>query len=244
MADISELVKSEISDFCAGLESPGRPETPEEIQRELMGRILPLIKDERREWMARGAEKAAELINIAADEFPESVNDIASECSGIASNTASKIRAGEVTFREIDNSTTETFREISETTTNCPEIPDRCMEEHEVMRRAIATMITEQRQQEPDFFVVVTSAGICQSFHKYRADAEFITSKPFNPGYSILEIYTAPPVPVIKLPDDIDWNDAFKLLDIRVCGEDRIRAFMMGANWRLAETKRLNGLGE
>lgn len=56
--------------------------------------------------------------------------------------------------------------------------------------------------------------------------------------------HTAPPVPVIKLPDDIDWNDAFKLLDIRVCGEDRIRAFMMGANWRLAETKRLNGLGE
>ena len=51
---------------------------------------------ERREWMARGAEKAAELINIAADEFPESVSDIVSECSGIASNTANKIRAGEV----------------------------------------------------------------------------------------------------------------------------------------------------
>ena len=58
-------------------------------------------------------------------------------------------------------------------------------------------MMTEQERQEPDFFVVVTSAGIWQSFHKCRADAEFITSKPFNPGYSILEIYTAPPVPVI-----------------------------------------------
>ena len=57
-------------------------------------------------------------------------------------------------------------------------------------------------------------------------------------------LYTAPPVPVIKFPDDIDWNDAFKLLDIRVCGEDRIRAFMMGANWRLAEIKHLNGSEE
>ena len=55
-------------------------------------------------------------------------------------------------------------------------------------------------------------------------------------------LYTAPPVPVIKFPDDIDWNDAFKLLDIRVCGEDRIRAFMMGANWRMEEIKRLNGI--
>lgn len=53
MTDISELVKSEISDFCAGLESPGCPETPEEIQRQLTDRILPLIKDGRREWMAR-----------------------------------------------------------------------------------------------------------------------------------------------------------------------------------------------
>ena len=69
--------------------------------------------------------------------------------------------------------------------------------------------ITEQRRQEPDFFVVVTSAGIWQSFHKCRADAEFITSKPFNPGYSILEIYTAPPVPVIKLPEKLPCDVRF-----------------------------------
>lgn len=53
MTDISELVKSEISDFCAGLQSPGRPETPEEIQRQLTDRILPLIKDGRRDWILR-----------------------------------------------------------------------------------------------------------------------------------------------------------------------------------------------
>ena len=61
MTHISELVKSEISDFCAGLESPGCPETPEEIQRQLMDRILPLIKDARREWMARGVELPEKL---------------------------------------------------------------------------------------------------------------------------------------------------------------------------------------
>lgn len=45
MTDISELVASEIADFCAGLNSPGEPETPEEIQRQLTRRILPIIGD-------------------------------------------------------------------------------------------------------------------------------------------------------------------------------------------------------
>lgn len=47
----------------------------------------------------------------------------------------------------------------------------------------------------PDYYVVVTSAGVWQSFCKTRAEAEFIVSKPFNPGYSVLEIYSAPSAP-------------------------------------------------
>lgn len=58
----------------------------------------------------------------------------------------------------------------------------------------------EREKAEPDYYVVVTSAGVWQSFHRNRAEAEFIVSKPFNPGYSVLEIYTAPPAPVV--PDE------------------------------------------
>lgn len=53
----------------------------------------------------------------------------------------------------------------------------------------------------PDYYVVVTSVGVWQSFCKTKAEAEFIVSKPFNPGYSIREIYTAPPAPVSVLDE-------------------------------------------
>lgn len=56
--------------------------------------------------------------------------------------------------------------------------------------------LLDARKAEPDYYVVVTSAGVWQSFCKTRAEAEFIVSKPFNPGYSVLEIYTTPPAPV------------------------------------------------
>ncbi|EOV9625887.1 hypothetical protein ACN5OL_001799 [Cronobacter sakazakii] len=54
-----------------------------------------------------------------------------------------------------------------------------------------------RERAEPDYYVVVTSVGVWQSFHRNRAEAEFIVNKPFNPGYSVLEIYTAPPAPVV-----------------------------------------------
>lgn len=94
MTHISELVKSEISDFCAGLESPGCPETPEEIQRQLMDRILPLIKDARREWMARGVcllgQELANRIERGEDDACLSFS------RSTAIGFAAKIRAGEV----------------------------------------------------------------------------------------------------------------------------------------------------
>ncbi|EGO4574209.1 hypothetical protein ITZ95_004909 [Escherichia coli] len=63
--------------------------------------------------------------------------------------------------------------------------------ELELARIALATL-----DAEPDYYVVVTSVGVWQSFCKTRAEAEFIVSKPFNPGYSVLEIYTT--FPAIK----------------------------------------------
>ncbi|STB14262.1 Uncharacterised protein [Citrobacter freundii] len=62
--------------------------------------------------------------------------------------------------------------------------------ELELARIALASL-----DAEPDYYVVVTSAGVWQSFCKTRAEAEFIVSKPFNPGYSVLDIYTAQPAP-------------------------------------------------
>ncbi|HEN3600165.1 TPA: hypothetical protein U5E25_001605 [Yersinia enterocolitica] len=41
--DIRALVESEIGDFCAGLNQPGEPASPEEIQRQLLQRIIPLL---------------------------------------------------------------------------------------------------------------------------------------------------------------------------------------------------------
>ncbi|CAM8501892.1 DUF551 domain-containing protein [Enterobacter asburiae] len=66
---------------------------------------------------------------------------------------------------------------------------------NELARIALASL-----EAEPDYYVVVTSVGVWQSFCKTRAEAEFIVSKPFNPGYSIREIYTTPPAPV-SVPD-------------------------------------------
>lgn len=40
---IRELVESEIGDFCAGLSQPGEPASPEEMQRQLLQRIIPLL---------------------------------------------------------------------------------------------------------------------------------------------------------------------------------------------------------
>lgn len=80
-------IRDEISDFCAGLESPGCPETAEEIQSQLMNRILPLIKDERREWMARGTE----LLSSKVKSLGLHAMDV-----WFAEDFAAKIRAGEV----------------------------------------------------------------------------------------------------------------------------------------------------
>lgn len=67
-----------------------------------------------------------------------------------------------------------------------------------VLKKANQAVLRAKAQLDatPDYYVVVTSVGVWQSFCKTRAEAEFIVAKPFNPGYSVLEIYTTPPAPI------------------------------------------------
>lgn len=52
MATLQELIESEIGDFFAGFGSPGEPETPEDMQSQLLARIAPLIASLEREPVA------------------------------------------------------------------------------------------------------------------------------------------------------------------------------------------------
>ena len=88
---------------------------------------------------------------------------------------------------------------------------------------------------EPEFYVVVTNAGVWQSFKKCRAEAEFIISRPFNPNYKIVEIFTAPPVPEVRIPADKNYLEPLTQYGLGV--DD-------GYKKCLAEIKRLNGWEE
>ena len=46
MTRLRILVESEIADFCAGLQSPGEPESAEEMQRQLMDRMAAVFDAE------------------------------------------------------------------------------------------------------------------------------------------------------------------------------------------------------
>lgn len=43
MATLKQLIECEISDFFAGFGHPGEPETPEEMQSQLLARVMPLL---------------------------------------------------------------------------------------------------------------------------------------------------------------------------------------------------------
>nr|WP_309242193.1 MULTISPECIES: hypothetical protein [unclassified Pantoea] len=45
MSALRLLIESEIADFCAGIGSPGEPETPESMQADLMARIAAVFRD-------------------------------------------------------------------------------------------------------------------------------------------------------------------------------------------------------
>jgi len=43
MATLKQLIECEISDFFSGFGHPGEPETPEEMQSQLLARVMPLL---------------------------------------------------------------------------------------------------------------------------------------------------------------------------------------------------------
>lgn len=57
----------------------------------------------------------------------------------------------------------------------------------DAMRELLAS-----KEREPDFYVVVTSVGVRQSFLKNRAEAEHIIKQPFHEGYSLEAAYFEP----------------------------------------------------
>ncbi|EME2024607.1 hypothetical protein VWW31_000585 [Cronobacter sakazakii] len=79
-------------------------------------------------------------------------------------------------------------------------------EAQRLLTERVLSVLALRERAEPDYYVVVTSAGVWQSFHTNRAEAEFIVSKPFNPGHSVLEIYTAPPAPVVPVETFEEWS--------------------------------------
>lgn len=95
-ADLKTLVISEIVDFYAGFESPGEPETIDEAQRQLIGRIekvfglaspaLPKQPESRNEIMAKGVEAFAKDWKGSARY---------SRISEMACNFAAKLRNGD-----------------------------------------------------------------------------------------------------------------------------------------------------
>jgi len=60
MMEIAKLIESEIGDFFAGFGHPGEPETPEEMQSQLLERVMPLLA-----WMEQEpVAKAPELSKV------------------------------------------------------------------------------------------------------------------------------------------------------------------------------------
>lgn len=95
-ADLKTLVIREIVDFYAGFESPGEPETVDEAQRQLIGRVekvfglaapaLPKQPESRNEIMAKGVEAFAKDWKGSARY---------SRISEMACNFAAKLRNGD-----------------------------------------------------------------------------------------------------------------------------------------------------
>jgi hypothetical protein len=85
---------------------------------------------------------------------------------------------------------------IAEFETTCDEIPFGMDDDDAKILQVLKSQLASL-EASPDYYVVVTSVGVWQSFCKTRAEAECFISKPYNPGYSILEIYTGQPAPGI-----------------------------------------------
>ncbi|GEM_PF-4595338 len=70
MMEIAKLIESEIGDFFAGFGHPGEPETPEEMQSQLLARVMPLLAGLKQEPVAYyfpGGEREIEQVSLPDD---------------------------------------------------------------------------------------------------------------------------------------------------------------------------------
>ncbi len=77
MMEIAKLIESEIGDFFAGFGHPGEPETPEEMQSQLLARVMPLLAGLEQEpvyqvqhgehWRDLGKAQYDDHVNLGAE---------------------------------------------------------------------------------------------------------------------------------------------------------------------------------
>ena len=61
MMEIAKLIESEIGDFFAGFGHPGEPETPEEMQSQLLARVMPLLSGLEQEPVAWTSQRSLDV---------------------------------------------------------------------------------------------------------------------------------------------------------------------------------------
>ena len=121
----------------------------------------------------------------------------------------------------------------------CGPLRDRSKTESELLRQQIAlASLTAVPVSEVISLSAPVLDGMIAPMNGYRGISNLAAIKRLPEGTNF---YTAPPVPVIKLPE----------INLRIAGyrhapsaPTKEWAFMDGAKWMASETKRLNGLGE
>ncbi|WP_270735190.1 hypothetical protein [Leclercia adecarboxylata] len=68
MATLKKLIECEISDFFAGFGHPGEPETPEEMQSQLLTRVMPLLAGIEQEPVYQACKEAGVWVDIEPDD--------------------------------------------------------------------------------------------------------------------------------------------------------------------------------
>lgn len=68
MATLKQLIESEIGDFFAGFGHPGEPETPEEMQSQLLVRVMPLLAGLEQEPVHQACKEDGSWVDVKPDD--------------------------------------------------------------------------------------------------------------------------------------------------------------------------------
>ncbi|WP_241645655.1 hypothetical protein [Rosenbergiella metrosideri] len=106
-----------------------------------------------------------------------------------------------------------------------------CSDEEDIFKIALASLTAET-------FLYAVDSDVEDKIYTVLCSEHEVGSYP---------LYTAPPVPEIKLPDDNSCEDGLKKHGLRTKSEGISQlsdGFRCGFSWYENEIKRLNGLGE